>query len=239
MSQREFLKVLRIIAIIIHDPNSSLNPKQRVGSIIEEPMMIHGLYDRGERSERALELLSKVGLDEEQFFRYPHEFSGGQRQRIGIARALAANPEIVICDEPVSALDVSIQSQVINLLEDLQDQFDLGYVFIAHDLSVVRHISDSIGVMYLGIIVERAETDELFARPLHPYTQALLSAIPVPNPFRTRSRIKLSGSLPSLRNLPKGCRFSTRCSICAARCQEEAPEYREVSPGHFVACHLV
>jgi len=239
MSSAEFLKIRRNLAMIFQDPYSSLNPKQRVGSIIEEPMKIHKLYTKAERAEKALELLYKVGLDEEQFFRYPHEFSGGQRQRIGIARALAANPEIIICDEPVSALDVSIQSQVINLLEDLQDQFDLGYIFIAHDLSVVRHISDNIGVMYLGSLVEQAETDELFTKPLHPYTKALLSAIPVPNPFYKKSRIKLEGGLPSLRNLPKGCKFSTRCTWVMEKCREMIPEYREVSPGHFVACHLI
>ncbi len=225
--------------MIFQDPYSSLNPKQRVGSIIEEPMKIHRLYDQKTRTEKALELLYSVGLDDEQYFRHPHEFSGGQRQRIGIARALAVNPEIIICDEPVSALDVSIQSQVINLLEELQDQFDLGYIFISHDLSVVRHISDTIGVMYLGSIVEQAPTDELFAHPLHPYTQALLSAIPVPNPFHKKIRVKLTGVLPSQQNLPGGCRFHTRCSKVMEKCKKDAPEYREVSAGHFVACHLI
>ena len=239
MSAKAFRKVRKDIAMIFQDPYSSLNPKQRVGSIIEEPMEIHNLYDQKVRAEKALELLYQVGLDEEQFFRFPHEFSGGQRQRIGIARTLAVNPEIIICDEPVSALDVSIQSQVINLLEELQDQFNLGYIFIAHDLSVVRHISDYIGVMYLGRLVEQAETDELFANPLHPYTRALLSAIPVPNPFYKKTRIKLTGALPSQQNLPEGCSFSTRCPHVIEKCKSEVPEYLEVSPRHLVSCHLI
>lgn len=228
----------RDIQMVFQDPYSSLDPKQYIGQAIEEPLQIHKLGTKKERMERAMDLLHKVGLREDQYYRYPHEFSGGQRQRIGIARALAVNPKIVICDEPVSALDVSIQSQVINLLQELQDQFDLSYLFIAHDLSVVRHIADSIGVMYLGKIVEKASTDELFAQPLHPYTQALLSAVPIPNPNFKKKRIILKGDIPSPLNPPSGCVFHTRCPHATERCRTEIPELKEQASNHLVACHL-
>jgi len=228
----------RDIQMVFQDPHSSLDPKQYIGHAIEEPLQIHKLGTKKERMERAMDLLHKVGLREDQYYRYPHEFSGGQRQRIGIARALAVNPKIVICDEPVSALDVSIQSQVINLLQELQDQFDLSYLFIAHDLSVVRHIADSIGVMYLGKIVEKASTDELFAQPLHPYTQALLSAVPIPNPNFKKKRIILKGDIPSPLNPPSGCVFHTRCPHATERCRMEIPELKEQASNHLVACHL-
>lgn len=227
------------LQMVFQDPHSSINPKQRIGRAIEEPMKIHKLYDSKERSERAMELLNKVGLRGDQYYRYPHEFSGGQRQRIGIARALALNPEILICDEPVSALDVSIQSQVINLMEELQEQFDLSYIFIAHDLSVVRHISDQIGVMYLGELVEKAPTDELFSHPLHPYTKALLSSIPVANPEFKREKIVLKGDIPSPLNPPAGCKFHTRCPYAIKRCKNEEPVFKEVAKNHSVACHLI
>lgn len=228
----------REIQMVFQDPHSSLDPKQYIGHAIEEPLKIHKLGTKKERMVRAMDLLHKVGLREDQYYRYPHEFSGGQRQRIGIARALAVNPQIVICDEPVSALDVSIQSQVINLLQELQDQFDLSYLFIAHDLSVVRHIADSIGVMYLGKIVEKASTDELFAQPLHPYTQALLSAVPIPNPNFIKSRIILKGDIPSPLNPPSGCIFHTRCPHATERCRTEVPGLKEKTSNHSVACHL-
>ncbi|TXK85943.1 ABC transporter ATP-binding protein [Paenibacillus sp. N3.4] len=224
--------------MIFQDPHSSLDPKQYIGHAIEEPLRIHRIGTKQERMERAMDLLHKVGLREDQYFRYPHEFSGGQRQRIGIARALAVNPKIIICDEPVSALDVSIQSQVINLLQELQTQFDLSYVFIAHDLSVVRHIADSIGVMYLGKIVEKAATDELFAQPLHPYTQALLSAVPIPNPNVKKTRMILKGDIPSPFNPPSGCVFHTRCPHAMDRCKTEVPALLEKASNHMVACHL-
>ncbi|MDF2650588.1 MAG: oligopeptide/dipeptide transporter, ATPase subunit [Paenibacillus sp.] len=228
----------REIQMVFQDPHSSLDPKQYIGHAIEEPLKIHKLGTKKERMERAMDLLHKVGLREDQYYRYPHEFSGGQRQRIGIARALAVNPKIVICDEPVSALDVSIQSQVINLLQELQDQFDLSYLFIAHDLSVVRHIADSIGVMYLGKIVEKASTNELFAHPLHPYTQALLSAVPIPNPTFKKNRIILKGDIPSPLNPPSGCVFHTRCPHATERCRTEVPGLKEKASNHLVACHL-
>jgi oligopeptide/dipeptide ABC transporter ATP-binding protein len=235
---KELQKMRRNFQMIFQDPHNSINPKHKVGLSIEEPMAIHKLATKKERTEKALELMNKVGLRQDQYYRYPHEFSGGQRQRIGIARALAVNPEIIICDEPVSALDVSIQSQVINLMEDVQDQFDLSYIFIAHDLSVVRHISDRIGVMYLGNMVEMAETDELFQNPLHPYTQALLSVIPVANPKYKRERIMLKGDIPSPINPPTGCTFHTRCPLATEKCKQEKPLYKEVAPNHSVACHL-
>ncbi len=238
LKQREFHKMRSKMQMVFQDPHSSINPKHRIGRAIEEPMKIHKLYNSKERKERAMELLYKVGLREDQYYKYPHEFSGGQRQRIGIARALALNPEILICDEPVSALDVSIQSQVINLMEELQEQFNLSYIFIAHDLSVVRHISDHIGVMYLGELVEKAPTDELFSHPLHPYTKALLSSIPVANPEFKRERIVLKGDIPSPINPPSGCKFHKRCQYAMERCKTEAPILTELENNHSVACHL-
>lgn len=201
-------------------------------------MKIQGIGTKAERTDKAMDLLHKVGLRKDQYDRYPHEFSGGQRQRIGLARALAVTPKIIICDEPVSALDVSIQSQVMNLLQELQGEFGQAYLFIAHDLSVVRHISDRIGVMYLGKIVELAPTDELFQNPLHPYTQALLSAIPIPNPRRKRERIVMKGDVPSPANLPSGCVFHTRCPYVMNRCKSEVPTIIQGANGHQVACHL-
>lgn len=238
LNGKELQKTRRCLQMVFQDPNNSIDPKQRIGHAIEEPMIIHNIGNPKERMERTLDLLYKVGLSQEQYFRYPHEFSGGQRQRIGLARALAVNPEILICDEPVSSLDVSIQSQVINLMKDLQEQFHLAYLFIAHDLSVVRHISDQIGVMYLGSIVEKAPTDELFSHPEHPYTKALLSAIPVPNPNYKRERIILMGDIPSPINLPAGCAFHTRCQYVMDRCKTEEPKFKELSNDHFVSCHL-
>jgi oligopeptide/dipeptide ABC transporter ATP-binding protein len=235
---QELQQMRKELQMVFQDPHSSLDPKQCIGHAIEEPMNIHHIGTRRERLERTMDLLHKVGLREEQYYRYPHEFSGGQRQRIGIARALSVNPKIIICDEPVSALDVSIQSQVINLLQELQDKFDLSYLFIAHDLSVVRHIADHIGVMYLGNMVERAATDELFKRPLHPYTQALLSAVPIPNPKHKKERIILKGDIPSPLNPPSGCIFHTRCPHAMDRCKTESPVIRNMGDSHFVACHL-
>lgn len=210
----------------------------RIGDAVMEPMKIHHIGTKKDRMERAMELLLKVGIREDQFYRYPHEFSGGQRQRIGLARALAVNPKLVVCDEPVSALDVSIQSQVINLLEEIQEQFQLTYLFISHDLSVVRHMADQICVMYLGQIVERAPTDELFTHPLHPYTRALLSAIPLPNPKLKKERIIIKGEVPSPIDPPSGCVFHTRCPYATALCKTERPQAMELAPGHIVSCHL-
>ncbi len=225
--------------IIFQDPYSSLNPRMTVEQIVGEGIIIHKLcHTKAERRERVADLLQKVGLSPEQMNRYPHEFSGGQRQRVGIARALAVNPKLIIADEPISALDVSIQAQVINLLEDLQEQFDLTYLFIAHDLRVVEHISDRVAVMYLGQIVELSDSQELYAKPLHPYTEALLSAIPIPDPTTKRQRIILEGDPPSPIHPPQGCRFHTRCHKRFDRCDKEEPVLREVSPRHWVACHL-
>ncbi|MCX5735489.1 MAG: dipeptide ABC transporter ATP-binding protein [candidate division NC10 bacterium] len=225
--------------IIFQDPYSSLNPRMTVEQIVGEGIVIHKLCKtRHERRERVADLLQKVGISPEQMHRYPHEFSGGQRQRVGIARALAVNPKLIIADEPISALDVSIQAQVINLLEDLQDQFNLTYLFIAHDLRVVEHISDRVAVMYLGKIVELADSQELYAKPMHPYTEALLSAIPIPDPTTKRRRIILEGDPPSPINPPKGCRFHTRCHKRFDRCDKEEPALREVDPRHWVSCHL-
>jgi len=237
----EMRKFRRNMQIIFQDPYASLNPRMTVGRIIAEPLEVHNIGTRRERVERVQELLHLVGMNPYFINRYPHEFSGGQRQRIGVARALALNPEFIVCDEPISALDVSIQAQVVNLLEELQEKFNLTYLFIAHDLSMVRHISDRTAVMYLGKIVELADRDELYGNPLHPYTQALLSAVPVPNPRRekTHQRMILKGDVPSPVNPPSGCRFHPRCPLAEAICEQQVPEWREVAPGHWVACHLV
>jgi oligopeptide transport system ATP-binding protein len=228
--------------IIFQDPYASLNPRWTVSAIIGEPIRVHHLLpDVKSRDERVNELMLKVGLSPRLINRFPHEFSGGQRQRIGVARALASNPEFIVCDEPISALDVSIQAQVVNLLEDLQDEFTLTYLFIAHDLSMVRHICDRVAVMYLGVIVELAHKDDLYENPLHPYTQALLSAVPIPDPKkgRARKRIVLPGDVPSPSNPPSGCRLNPRCPIGIERCKIDVPEWREITSGHWVACHLV
>ncbi|MGQ9793051.1 MAG: ABC transporter ATP-binding protein [Anaerolineae bacterium] len=231
----------REMQMIFQDPYASLNPRMTVGSIISEPLEVHNIYpSRRERQERVQELLRVVGLNPYFINRYPHEFSGGQRQRIGIARALAVNPEFIVCDEPISALDVSIQAQIINLLMDLQAQFGLTYLFIAHDLSVVRHISDRIAVMYLGKLMELAGRDELYNNPLHPYTQALLSAVPIPDPFveERRQRIILQGDVPSPANPPKGCNFNTRCPRVMDICHTVDPPFKDVGGRHWVACYL-
>ncbi len=224
--------------MIFQDPYASLNPRKSIEQIIEEPLIIHDLGSKTVRKRRVRELLSLVGLSAEYGKRYPHQFSGGQRQRIGIARALAVQPKLIIADEPVSALDVSIQSQVLNLLKDLQVQFNLTYLFIAHDLSVVRHISDRVGVMYLGRVVELADTDALYRNPKHPYTQALLSAVPIPDPEAKRNRILLVGDIPSPANPPSGCSFHTRCIHAMEQCKTDTPELKQQDVGHHVACHL-
>ncbi len=239
LSGTEMRKIRSEMQIVFQDPYGSLNPRYTVQQTLEEPMIIHNLYaDASERKKRVMELLEVVGLSTSRMNRYPHEFSGGQRQRIGIARALAVNPKLIIADEPVSALDVSVQSQVLNLLDDLQKEFHLTYVFIAHDLSVVKHISNRVGVMYLGKMVELAESDRLYEKPMHPYTQALLSAVPIPNPEAKRERIILQGDLPSPANPPSGCYFHPRCQSCMDICKTTAPEWKEIEPGHFAACHL-
>ena len=235
-------RMRRFMQIIFQDPYASLNPRLTVGDIIGEPLEVHRVEkSKKKRRERVQELLRLVGLNPYFINRYPHEFSGGQRQRIGVARALALQPKFIICDEPISALDVSIQAQVVNLLEKLQDEFGLTYLFIAHDLSMVRYISDRTAVMYLGKIVELGEREELYNHPLHPYTQALLSAVPVPDPVveRDRKRVILTGDVPSPANPPSGCNFHPRCPLAEQVCQEEEPEWREASPDHWVACHLV
>jgi len=235
----EHLRLLRRqMQIIFQDPYSSLNPRKTIGSIIGEPLIIHKIGGKKEREERVLKLMEVVGLRPEHINRYPHEFSGGQRQRIGIARALALNPKLIIADEPVSALDVSIQAQVLNLLEDLQDEFHLTYLFIAHDLSVVEHISDRVAVMHLGRVAELAQSDDLYRRPKHPYTQALLSANPVPDPTLERKRILLQGEVPSPINPPPGCNFHTRCPHRFEPCDKEVPQFKEIEPSHWVACYL-
>jgi oligopeptide transport system ATP-binding protein len=236
----ELKKARRNMTMIFQDPYASLNPRLTVGNIISEPLTIHNIAKGKERQEMVENLLDLVGLNRHFINRYPHEFSGGQRQRIGIARALAARPSFIVADEPVSALDVSIQAQIVNLMEDLQDQFGLTYLFVAHDLSVVRHISDRVAVMYLGKIVELAPRDELYDHPAHPYTRALLSAVPVPDPKieKKRERIILTGDVPSPVNPPKGCRFHTRCPLAQAICKEQEPQLLDIGGGHFSACHF-
>jgi oligopeptide transport system ATP-binding protein len=238
---KDWMAIRRKSQMIFQDPFASLNPRWTVNAIVSEPLRVHKLAtSKQEQTDRVVELLQLVGLSERMLNRFPHEFSGGQRQRIGIARALASNPLFVVCDEPISALDVSIQAQVVNLLEDLQERLNLTYLFIAHDLSMVRHICSRVAVMYLGVIMELAGHDELYENPLHPYTKALLSAVPIPDPrvARQRQRIVLEGDVPSPIDPPSGCRFHTRCPIAVADCSQERPEWREVGSGHWVACHL-
>jgi oligopeptide/dipeptide ABC transporter ATP-binding protein len=230
--------IRRELQAVFQDPYSSLNPRMRAADIVAEPIRNFEAAGKGEIDERVAALFEKVGLRVDQMVKYPYEFSGGQRQRLGIARALAPRPRLIVCDEPVSALDVSVQAQVINLLMNLQDEFGLSYLFVAHDLAVVEHISHRVAVMYLGRIVELADTASLFTRPQHPYTVALLSAVPVPDPRTARKRIILSGDVPSPVNPPPGCRFHTRCPLAEARCRVEVPVMKEVAPGHFAACHL-
>lgn len=240
LSRREMQEVRRDFQMIFQDPYASLNPRMTVEEIVAEPLEIHGIYKHHkDRYKRVIELLELVGLNDEHANRFPHEFSGGQRQRIGIARALALNPKFIVCDEPISALDVSIQAQVVNLLKELQEELGLTYMFIAHDLSMVRYISDRVGVMYLGHMMELAKSEELYLNPTHPYTKALLSAIPIPDPEiqRKRNRIMLEGDVPSPINPKPGCRFVDRCQYAIPKCREITPELEEVRPDHFVACH--
>ena len=238
----ELMHIRRKAQMIFQDPYASLNPRWTVNSIVSEPLRVHKLIQsQQERDARVKDLLELVGLNARHINRFPHEFSGGQRQRIGIARALASDPLFIVCDEPISALDVSIQAQVVNLLEKLQDQLSLTYLFVAHDLSMVRHICDRVAVMYLGVIVEIAEKNELYEKPLHPYTQALLSAVPVPDPRKERARKRtiLVGDVPSPINPPSGCRFHPRCPVAVEKCKTHVPEWREAAPQHWAACHLV
>lgn len=238
LSKQELRKVRRDMQMVFQDPFASLNPRHTVEKILEEPLVVHGIGSKQERKKKVYEMLEVVGLGSYHAKRYPHQFSGGQRQRIGIARALMTRPKLIIADEPVSALDVSIQAQVLNLLEDLQKEFGLTYIFIAHDLGVVRHISDRVGVMYLGRMVELADSDVLYESPKHPYTKALLSAVPIPDPEYQQERKLLTGDLPSPANPPKGCAFHTRCSACMDICKTTRPTLQEVEKGHYVACHL-
>ena len=239
LTQKEMSPVREKIQVIFQDPFSSLNPRMKIGDIIGEPIKVHGIIaDKGEREKRVQELLSLCGLNPKFADRYPHEMSGGQRQRVGVARALALNPEFIICDEAVSALDVSIQAQVINLLEELRDEFELTYLFISHDLSVIRHICHRVAVMYLGHMVELAECDELYDNPLHPYTRALLAAVPIPDPTveANRAHEVVKGEVPSPINPPSGCVFHPRCPLAVDSCSKDVPEFREIKPGHWVAC---
>ena len=236
LPDREMQALRREMQIIFQDPYASLNPRLSILSIVSEPLKIHGVSSKQERQDRVADLLSKVGLDPKYMHRYPHEFSGGQRQRIGIARALALNPKLIICDEPVSALDVSVQAQVVNLLQDLQQEFGLTYLFISHGLAVVEHISNRVAVMYLGKIVEIADSVDLYENPLHPYTKALLSAIPVPDPTKKRDRIVLKGDVPTPINPPSGCRFRSRCPFAIDECSLVEREVKEYAPGHLAAC---
>lgn len=238
LSQTEMRKLRRELQMVFQDPYASLNPRHTVEKILEEPLIVHGIGNSNERKKLVAEMLETVGLSSYHAKRYPHQFSGGQRQRIGIARALMTKPKLIIADEPVSALDVSIQSQVLNLLEDLQKEFGLTYIFIAHDLGVVRHISDRVGVMYLGRLVEIADGDSLYEEPLHPYTRALLAAVPVPDPTIEREKELLSGDIPSPANPPLGCAFHTRCKECMDICTTTKPHLKEMKNGHYVACHL-
>ncbi|WP_453995535.1 ABC transporter ATP-binding protein [Bacillus nitroreducens] len=237
-NSRQMKELRRDVQIIFQDPYASLNPRMKIEDIIGEPLDIHGLAKGKKRKERVKELLELVGLRPEHANRFPHEFSGGQRQRIGIARALALNPKFIVCDEPISALDVSIQAQIVNLLKDLQEKMDLTYLFIAHDLSMVKYISDRILVMYLGNMVELSDSESLYNDPLHPYTQALLSAVPIPDPAVKRERVVLEGEVPSPLSPPSGCVFRTRCKFAMEKCAIEVPQWKEVEPSHFTACHL-
>jgi len=239
IGRKELRGLRRRMQIIFQDPYSSLNPRMKVGQIVGEPLAVHRINTKAERREKVADLLRTVGLEPDYAERYPHQFSGGQRQRIGIARALALNPDFIVADEPVSALDVSVQAQVVNLLQDLQEQLGLTYLFISHGLAVVKHISSRVGVMYLGKLVELATADEIYSNPLHPYTQALLAAIPVPDPDAGKAEIRrLSGDVPTPLNPPSGCRFHTRCTYATEQCKTEEPGFSEIAPGHFVACFL-
>ena len=233
---KDLMKLRQAVQMVFQDPFTSLDPKQKVGEILMEAMEIHGIGTRETRLDTAMEIMAKVGLRPEHFYRYPHEFSGGQRQRVGLARALILNPKVIVCDEPVSALDVSIQAQIINLMQDLREQYDISFLFIAHDMSVVKYISDKIGVMYLGHLMEEAKTDELFENTLHPYAQALLSAVPNASPHVKKERIMLQGDLPSPMNPPSGCVFHTRCPYATEDCSVRVPKLQEIQPGHKVAC---
>lgn len=238
LSTSEMRKMRKEMQMVFQDPYASLNPRHTVEKILEEPLIVHGMGDKKERKRRVKEMLEVVGLSSYHAKRYPHQFSGGQRQRIGIARALMTKPKLIIADEPVSALDVSIQSQVLNLLADLQKEFQLTYIFIAHDLGVVKHISDRVGVMYLGRLVEMTTADKLYEKPLHPYTSALLGAVPVPDPTIKKKTELLTGDIPSPSDPPTGCAFHTRCKDCMEICKSERPQLEEIEPGHFAACHL-